>query len=373
MLKKISLIFSIEAISPSLTGIGRYTWELATRLPLTPLIDSIRYIRQGRWIESPAVLLDAAYRSPRKTWLQRKEPSQITAWRLKRQCRGQLFHGPNYFLPDYADIGVATIHDLSVFRFPETHPVERIKQFEANFQATLERATHLITDTEAIRLEVIRTFGWPAERITAVSLGGANVYQPRSCEETAKVLSHYGLEYGRYSLCVATIEPRKNIDLLLDSYRDLLSTVRRRFPLVLIGNEGWQSEQLHDRIKACCAEGWLHYLKFVPEADLSVLYAGSRLFVYPSQYEGFGLPVLEAMASGIPVISSTDPALVEVGGDAIWQICPEDRVTFTRVLDQGLEDEQWRTTAQAKGLARAKEFTWERCVEQTVQVYRKVL
>lgn len=367
------LIISVDALSPSLSGIGRYAWELASRLPLTRSIDSVRYIRQGRWAENPAFLLDAAYRFPRKSWLQRKEPKLVTNWRLRQQCKGWVFHGPNYFIPEYADIGIATIHDLSVFRFPETHPLERIKQFEANFTDTLKRAAHLITDTEAIRQEVIRTFGWPAERITAVSLGVADVYQPRSLEETAKVLPNYGLEHGRYSLCVATIEPRKNIDLLLDSYRDLLSTVRRRFPLVLIGNEGWQSEQLHDRIKACCAEGWLHYLKFVPEADLSVLYAGSRLFVYPSQYEGFGLPVLEAMASAIPVISSTDPALVEVGGDAIWQICPEDRVTFTRVLEQGLEDEQWRTTAQAKGLARAKGFTWERCVEQTVQVYRKVL
>lgn len=370
---KQEVIISADALSPPLSGIGRYTWELASRLPLTRSIDTVRYIRQGRWIEDPAVLLDAAYRLPRKSWLQRKEPKLVTNWRLRQQCKGALFHGPNYFLPEYVDIGLATIHDLSVFRFPETHPLERIKQFEANFQATLGRAAHLITDTEAIRQEVIRTFCWPAERITAVSLGVADVYQPRSCEETATVLSRYGLEHGRYSLCVATIEPRKNIDLLLEGYRNLPPTVRRRFPLVLIGNEGWQSEQLHDRIKACCGEGWLHYLKFVPEADLPVLYSGARLFVYPSQYEGFGLPVLEAMASGIPVISSADPALAEVGGDATWQLCPEDRAGFALTLEQGLEDDGWRNGAETKGLVRAKEFTWERCVEETVQVYQKRL
>ncbi len=367
------LILSIDALSPPLSGIGRYTWQLASRLPFTRSIDVVRYIRQGRWIENLAVLLDPSYRLPRKSWLQRREPKLVANWRLRQQCRGALFHGPNYFLPEYADIGVATIHDLSIFRFPETHPLERIKQFEANFATTLARAKYLITDTEAIRREVIEMFAWPEERISAVHLGVGSGYRPHEDYETVNLLARFGLSHGKYSLCVATIEPRKNIDLLLDAYRELPSAMRRRFPLVLIGNEGWQSGQLHDKIKACCAEEWLHYLKFVPESDLPILYAGARLFVYPSRYEGFGLPVLEAMASGVPVINSTDPALVEVGGDATWQICPEDRTTFIQALEQGLEDEQWRITAQTKGLSRAKRFTWEACVEETVRVYQKVL
>jgi len=367
------IILSVDALSPPLSGIGRYTWELASRMPLTRSIDVVRYIRQGRWVENPAVLLDPTYRLPRKSWLQRREPKLLADWRLRQQCRGALFHGPNYFLPEYADIGVATIHDLSVFRFPETHPVERVKQFEANFTATLARAKHLITDTEAIRREVIAMFGWPEEQISAVPLGVGSNYRPYGEHETTDVLARYGLCHAGYSLCVATIEPRKNIDLLLDAYGELPSAMRSQFPLVLIGSEGWQSGPLHDRIRTCCAEGWLHYLKFVSEAELPILYAGARLFVYPSRYEGFGLPVLEAMASGVPVISSTDPALVEIGDDATWQICPEDRSVFVQALEQGLEDEYWRTTAQTRGLLRAREFTWERCVENTVQVYQKVL
>ena len=367
------LIFSVDALSPCLSGIGRYTWELASRLALLPTIDSVRFIRQGCWIETPAALLDTTYRLPRKSWLQRREPKLVANWRLRQQCRGALFHGPNYFLPEYADIGVATIHDLSVLNFPETHPGQRIKQFEAHFQTTLAHADHLITDTEAIRQEVIRMFGCPAERITAVPLGVTDVYQPRSFEKTVEILSNYGLEHGRYSLCVSTIEPRKKIDVLLRGYGGLPLCLRKCFPLVLIGHAGWNSDELHQQINHCCTEGWLKYIGFVSEADLPVLYAGARLFVYPSQYEGFGLPVLEAMASGVPVISSTDPALVEVGGDATWQICPEDGATFIQALVQGLEDEHWRTTAQTKGLLRARKFTWESCVEKTVQVYQKVL
>jgi alpha-1,3-rhamnosyl/mannosyltransferase len=370
---KLPLIISVDALTPPLSGIGRYSWELASRLPLTPSVDSVRYIRQGRWIENPAVLLDAAYRLPRKSWLQRKEPKLVTNWRLKKQCRRALFHGPNYFLPDYADISVATVHDLSVFRFPETHPVERVKQFEANFTATLARAKHLITDTEAIRREVIAMFGWPEEQISAVPLGVGSNYRPHGEHETRDVLARYGLCHAGYSLCVATIEPRKNIDLLLDTYGELPSAMRNQFPLVLIGSEGWQSGPLHDRIRTCCVEGWLHYLKFVSEADLPILYAGARLFVYPSRYEGFGLPVLEAMASGVPVIASTDPALAEVGGDATLLITPDDRVAFTLTLEQGLEDGLWRDVAQSKGLARAQRFTWEACVEETARVYQKVL
>ncbi len=367
------LIFSVDALAPSLSGIGRYTWELVSRLSLMSDLEAVRYIRQERWVENPADLLKPAYRLPWKSWLQRKEPKLVTNWRLKRQCRGQLFHGPNYFLPDYADIGIATIHDLSVFRFPETHPLERVNQFEANFTATLARAAHLITDTDAIRQEVISIFGWPEAQITAVPLGVATAYRPHRSDEAAALLAKYALVHGGYSLSVSTIEPRKKIDKLLDAYGRLPMRLRKRFPLVLIGHTGWKSERVHQQIERCCSEGWLTYLGFVPEADLPVLYASARLFVYPSQYEGFGLPVLEAMASGVPVITSCDPALLEVGGGTTLAVSPDDGDALLQAILKGLEDAGWRDEALESGLRRASQFTWERCVEQTVQVYRKLV
>ena len=292
--------------------------------------------------------------------------------RLKMECRSAVFHGPNYFLPECADCGVATIHDLSIFRYPETHPIERIKQFEKLFHSTLQRAQHLITDTEAIRQEVIAMFSWPADRITAVHLGVADSFRPLSPEGAGQVLGQYGLSHGAYCLCVSTIEPRKKIDALLGVYARLPVEMRRYYPLILVGSVGWKSEEVHRQIEQACAEGWLKYYGFVPEQDLPVLYAGARLFIYPSSYEGFGLPVLEAMASGVPVVTSNSSSLPEVAGGAALLIDPDDVDMLADNVHRGLTDEVWRATASSHGLAVAGRFTWNRCVEETVKVYGRL-
>lgn len=367
------LILSVDALTPSLTGIGRYTWELASRLPLCVDIGSLNFYQQSRRIKNPSDLLDQEWKPSRRSWLQKKEPAWFRDLRLKLLCRGTLFHSPNYFLPSFADIGIATIHDLSVFKFPETHPAERIKQFEKHFQATLQIADHLITDTEAIRQEVINTFSWPDEKITAVHLGSSRHFKPQKLQQTFEILARYGLSHGGYTLCVSTIEPRKNIDRLLAAYNRLPKDLLRRFPLVLVGSIGWESDEIHQQIERCCAEGWLKYYGFVTEGDLEVLYAGAWLFVYPSRYEGFGLPVLEAMASGIPVITSHDPALVELASGAARHCEGDDEDALRCAIGESLADIEWRENAIVEGLKVAGLFSWERCIKETVQVYRKVV
>jgi glycosyltransferase involved in cell wall biosynthesis len=134
----------------------------------------------------------------------------------------------------------------------------------------------------------------------------------------------YGLSHGSYSLCVTTIEPRKRIDSLLAAYARLPEKLRVVYPLILVGGKGWRSEHLHQAIDAAANAGWLHYLGFVPEDDLPALYAGARLFVYPSSYEGFGLPVIEAMASGVPVVTSNRSCLPEIASGAAKLVDPDD-------------------------------------------------
>ncbi len=371
-MKKLPLqvVLSVDALTIPLTGIGRYTWELAARIPLCDSVQRVRFYWQERWIKNPFDLLDPAHHPLRKTWLQKQEPHWLREMRLKLQCRGRLFHGLNYFLPSCADIGIATIHDLSVFKYPETHPAKRVRQFEKHFLATLKRADHLITDTAAIRQEVIETFSWPADKITAVHLGVSDCFKPRLQEEIIEVLGRYGLAQGRYSLCVSTVEPRKKIDCLLSAYGCLSPALRARYPLMLSGSKGWKSEELHKRIESCCTEGWLRYQGFVPMADLPYLYAGANLFVYPSIYEGFGLPVLEAMASGVPVIASFDSALTEITGGAAILTDPDDVDLLTMLIERGLSDDDWRANARLRGLEVAKGYSWERCVYETLNLYK---
>ena len=162
------VILSVEALAPSLTGIGRYTWELASRLGSVPGVEQVRFYRSRRWVDDPVSLLSLAAKDQKRRL---KIPRWLRDWYWKLACSGQVFHAPNYFLPPFIENGVVTVHDLSVFKFPETHPVERVKQFEKSFRQTLDAAAHLITDSETVRQEVIEFFGWPSDRITAVHLG----------------------------------------------------------------------------------------------------------------------------------------------------------------------------------------------------------
>lgn len=368
------LLFSVEALTPSLSGIGRYTWELARRLPFAPGIKSVRFFHNGQWVADPTMLVSLnggavnAVNNRTIRW-----PLGLAAFTQRMNCHGHVFHGPNYFIPSRADIGVITVHDLSVFTFPETHPAERIRHFERDFAASLRRASHVITDSEAIRTEFVERFGWSLDKVTAVPLGVATTYVPKGEPECRAVLMRHGLNYGGYALCVSTMEPRKNVAALLDAWLALPKVMRHRFKLVLAGGTGWLSEALHERISEAAAQGWLSYLGFVAESDLPALYAAARIFVFPSVYEGFGLPVIEAMASGVPVISSNRSCLPEVTAGAAALVDPDDIDSMALAIRRGLEDEVWHANAVRQGLVVAARYTWDKCVEETCAVYQRVM
>ena len=363
----LKLILSVDALTPPLSGIGRYTWELASRIGQVQGVEKIRFFRGGRWVDDPAALLKKASRGHRYRF---KFPRWAKDWYWQRACRGQVFHAPNYFLPHYVENGVATIHDLSVLKFPETHPVERVRQFEKSFRQTLDVAAHLITDSESTRMEVIEFLGWPSEKITAVHLGVSSRFVPGSTAALLPTSHRYGLNPGGYSLCVSTIEPRKRIDSLLTAYSCLPEKLRVAYPLILVGGAGWHSEHLHQAINAGQSAGWIRYLGFVPEDDLPALYAGARLFVYPSSYEGFGLPVAEAMASGVPVVTSDCSCLPEITSGAAKMVDPDDVENLIATIKDALTDTAWRQEAIAKGLQVAGRYNWDECVRRTVEVYK---
>ena len=239
-------------------------------------------------------------------------------------------------------------------------------------ELTLRRADMLITDSEYTRQEIAAYFSWSPDKIRAVPLACSADFRPRTDDELAPVLNKFGLLAGEYCLYVGTIEPRKNLEALLDAYSRLPHAERQRWPLVLTGYRGWRSEQLHARIATAVAAGWARYLGFVEADELPLIYAGARLFVFPSLYEGFGLPVLEAMASGIPVVCSNASTLPEVAGDAAAMCEPQDVDTLSQLIAAGLEDETWRAGARCRGLLRAADFSWQRCARETAAVYREV-
>ena len=355
----------VDALTPELSGIGRYTWELCKGLPGMQGLD-VRYFGHNRIVENPAALL-AGDPLPRL----RFGLGRFRTWWEAKSVRHDLFHGPNYFLPEIVEHGIITVHDLSVFRYAHTHPADRIAEFEQKFESSLERAVCVITDTETVRQELIKDFSLDPARVTAIHLGVDDEFDPSAASLGSDTLRRLGLEIGGYGLCVSTLEPRKKIEELLDAWGRLPRSLLQRYPLVLVGGSGWQNDSLHSKIERGQAEGWLIYLGYVDEAVLPAIYAGAALFLYPSTYEGFGLPPLEAMASGTPVVVAARSCMPEVCGEAAAYVDPDEPDELLGAITLGLTDEAWRSTATRLGLERAKEFSWARCIEATASLYKR--
>lgn len=380
--KALKVVLSVDPVRFPLTGIGRYTFELARCLQQTGMED-LRFLRGRRMQRSmlaPGNVNPMAGAAAWKKYAQKNTLAVeafriLNPWLKARALKGfedYVFHSPNYYLPPFGGQSVVTIHDLSPYIWSESHPAERVRYMRAEIELSLKRATALITDTEYTRREVASFFGWPLERIHAVHLASAPEFVPRAANELSETLSKFGLEVSGYSLFTGTVEPRKNIDVLLDAYYRLPISLRQRWPLVVVGYRGWASDDLHARLEKAQREGWLKYLGFVSNDLLPILMAGARLFLYPSLYEGFGLPVLEAMSCGVPVVCSNASTLPEVAGEAAAFHAPEDVDTLLVLLKAGLEDDDWRKNAGAAGLKQSAKFSWERCARETLDVYRSI-
>ena len=374
------VILNVDAIAPPLTGIGRYALALARGLPGHPGIAECRYFAGYRWVADPEAALRAGRSAAR---LRRHVPFKGLALELyfalrqqqfsrrTRKLRDYLLHSPNYLLFEHDGPSVSTVHDLSWRHYPQFHPRDRVRAMEKHMPRTLAQATHVLTDSSFVRQEVIEHFGVAPERISAVPLGVEPEFRPRGAEECATMLQRHGLRHGGYVLCVATIEPRKNLERLLQAYCRLPDSLQRAYPLVVAGGQGWRMEAIERTAAPLEADGRLRRLGYVEEAELPLLYAAAAGFAFPSLYEGFGLPPLEAMASGVPVLVSDSPALVEVVEGAGLVVPALDEDAISRGLERLLSDPQWRAGAIAAGLEQASRYTWDRCVAGTADAYAR--
>ena len=376
------VILNVDAIQPPLTGIGHYALQLARGLRQHPAVSDTRFFSAYRWLTDPEQALQANQaltyarnRVPFKTLalhLYNFARSQWFRWQT-RDLRDSVLHTPNYVLMPFPGASVTTVHDLSYIHTPQHHPRERIAFMERQMPRTLAQATLIITDSEFIRQEVIEWLGVAPTRVRTVPLGVEAQFHSRAPAELAPILNRYRLADIPYLLVVATLEPRKNLLRLLEAYSRLPESLQQRHPLAIAGGSGWLTEELERRLAPLDRRGHIRRLGYIPQDDLPLSYAGAWAFVFPSIYEGFGLPVLEAMSSGIPVLTSNCSSLPEVAGDAALLVNPEDVEAITVGLERLLTDQEWRTVAIQRGLQQAGRFSWERCVEETVAVYREAL
>lgn len=284
-----------------------------------------------------------------------------------------LYHEPNYLAYKFRGPTVITVHDLSWIRHPETHPKDRLAAMNRYFPRSLVQAAAIMTDCHFVKQELIEVFGVDPLRIHPVLLGVSPDFFPHSQQLCANVLSAHGLEYGQYFLSVGTLEPRKNIVTLIDAFSRLPSEMQGRCPLVLVGMRGWLSSGIEKKVSPLIDKGLIKLLGYVPDERMPAVYSGAKAFVFPSLYEGFGLPPLEAMACGVPVIVSTSSSLPEVVGNAGILIEPLDVDAISDAMRRVLEDREFADGLSRRGIARAVDFTWRRTAEETTAVYLKVL
>ncbi len=374
------IAFNATPLLSPLTGIGQYIYQLATTLQTLPDVDldlfyGYRWDKEIRQQPLPGIteIRSAVKRVIPNIYVINRHVQQFKFNRLASSKQIDLYHEPCFLAFKCNKPTVLTVLDLSWIRFPETHPQQRIEAMDRYFEPSLRRATNIITISEFVKREVIDVFGIAKERIHAIPLAVESDFKPRQATETQSTLDKYGLKHGQYLLSVGTLEPRKNLQVVLKAYQRLPESVRKHYPLVIVGMKGWKTSALEQQIAPLVAAGEIKLLGFLPREDLTMVTAGALSMLYLSVYEGFGFPPLEAMACSVPVIASDVASMPEVVGDSGFLQNPHDEILLSENIQMLIEDHDLRNTTAMKGLQRSQQFSWEKCARETLALYKKTL
>lgn len=365
------LVDSISLLSP-LTGIGRYTYEVSKQLE-----------------EDNSLLIEYFYGYYYKKLIQPSSSKEIKGLKsfiskkpmIKKMVRKillsyvhlfsksyELYWQPN-FIPNSgikAKKIVTTVHDFSFILYRDFHPKERIEYFEKYFFNNLDRSDMIITGSEYTKREILKYTKFKEDKIVVIYHGIDHnlfkVYQ--------KIELGFNLP-SKFILSVGSIEPRKNLLRLLKAYQGLPLEIKDEYKLLLVGFSGWENSEIISLIKEL--EEYVQYLGFISDEELAQVYNLATLFVYPSLYEGFGLPVLEAMACGTAVVSSGLSSLPEVGGDAPLYCDPYSITDIQEKIVSTLADSSKRDSMVKKGLAQAQKFSWQKSAQEHKRVFTLML
>jgi glycosyltransferase involved in cell wall biosynthesis len=364
------------ALPPRPVGAGHYIIQLIRAFARQPGDDEFIVFVQCRSLPLLNLPLSASVRlatlpdqSPplRLAWEQAVFP-----WLAARQPLDVL-HSLHYTLPlAYSGRRVVTLHDMTFFLFPQLHTLPKRYFFRFFIHASARLADALVADSESTRLDAIRLAHIPSQKIFTAQLGVTPDFHPVSDVAALQTVRQKYYLPERFVLCVGLIEPRKNIPTLLHAFAQITA----QFPdqrLVLVGRRGWMVETLEQQIASLGLAGKVIFPGYVAQTDLPMVYNLADICVYPSLYEGFGLPVLEALACGTPVITSNVSSMPEIVGPAGLLLPPTDSQALAAALQRLLSDPAERQRLAAQGPARAARFTWQRTAEHTRAAYHHAL
>ncbi len=287
--------------------------------------------------------------------------------------RLHLLHSPDFIPPlDGRYRSVITVHDLAFLRYPQFLTAASRRYYNNQIAAAVARADAIIAVSEATRADLLDLLNVPPQKITVIAEAAGEQFHPIPPEEVKRLRAKRSLPTG-YILFVGTIEPRKNINGLLHAYAHLRTILPDAPPLVVVGKRGWLDEEVFTLCKDLALEQWVIWYGSADPADLPALYSGAAVFCLPSFYEGFGLPSLEAMACGTPVIVSNCSSLPEVVGEAGLLVNPHDASEIAEALRRVLTDSDLAAEMRQRGLQRAAMFSWAETARQTLALYERTL
>lgn len=359
-----------RALLSQKTGIGTYTRGMAKGLAEIPGIEVGLF--------SPRPLPETARSGPWSVHADSHPSGMIwTQTTLARRCaawNADVLLAALTIGPVRGDLPlVSVVHDLTPWTNPEWHEARTLVGFVPLWERTAERAARLLCVSKSTATELERRYPETVPRVRVALNGVDSDLTPAPEGPAAETTRRRFAQGRRYVLYLGTLEPRKNVETLVAACERLWSGRRSRPDLVLAGGVGWKTSSLHRRIARSPFRDKIHLAGYAPREVAGELYRAAEVFVFPSLAEGFGLPLLEAMACGVPVVASTAPALVEVGGDAALYAEPTDTSGLARQIERALEDRPLADRLRRAGLARARTFSWTRAAAQTAAVLQEAV
>ena len=384
---RLSILLGADSLVGQRSGIARVTAQIGAGLRDHPAIAALGLIAGGR-VHSPDLLDQPAAdtaeeedgpagrvrvalaRVPGIATLRRAAVRATLDAAARRMPAPVVYHEPNVIARPFGGVTVVAINDLSWRVDRAFHPAPRAAWLERRLPASLAQASRFVAISEFTAGEMADQLGLSRERIDVVPLAASPAFRPVAA---ATALARFGLHSGGFVLSVSTLEPRKNFDRLLAAHARLPDDLRARRALAIAGGQGWGEALGSAQADRARRSGALRLLGHVSDAELAALYSHCALFAFPSLYEGFGLPVIEAMACGAPVVASGTTAVGETAGDAAVLVDPLDPAGIAEGLRAVLEDTALAARLRAKGRARAAQFTWGRTLELLIASWRRAL
>ena len=367
------------------TGIGHYTFELARGLAaLAPEreFELVAPVPLETFVEGACGGggVDASSAPPANLHAVQANESALNHhwWTIGLPLYVQqngitLFHGTNYYVPFWNRCRtIVTIHDLSLLLHPHTHEAELVRDAARYFPATARMASKIITDSESVKREICEHLRVRPEKIAVVPLAPRRAFRPVAAGQAEAARRRLGVA-EEFLLFVGTVEPRKNLLTLVRALVELTRHTDLRPQLVIAGQKGWLTDDLFALIEESGLGPRILFTGYISDADLAALYSSCRVSIYPSLYEGFGLPPLEAMSCGAPVITSRIPVIRETVGEAARLIEPTNVPELAASIVELWESAAERERLSELGRIRAAGFTWERTASLTLDVYMEVL